>query len=591
MRGKRLTGNEARAVRGSWRRPACALAAPIMLVLVAAFGARSAVAHAGTRAVRGGARAGAARDIERLPRVVRPRVPVQATLGPILSNLRVGNGTGRFAGDTKLLTTISPNGDGYRDQAIVRFTVDRWARITLYAWSVRIGLQRIVGERVATCNAGPCEVVWSPPSSIEPASYILRIRATGASGHTSVYGWNEPYFTGYPRGPVVHVQGIDANTGHQEYRPGQIASIQIRTDAKALSMDILHVGPETSPGILQYDADHLYGVPVIATRQYDWTANRTREHTIYFRVGAWQTGIYAVRLTSPDGRYGFAPFVVLPAGPDGNRIAVIVPTNTWQAYNFRDTSGDGWPDTWYANPGQHTVGLTRPYLFHGVPANYHDYEAAFIRWIYRHGYHPDFLSDYALGELADPARLAARYRALVFFGHEEYVTSHVFDLIQAYRDDGGNLAFLSADNLYREVDRTGSTLRLIGLYRDFGHPEAAIAGVQYIGCCNGVFRPYTVTDRAAAPWLFTGTGLVDGSRFGHGGIEADQRSPASPRGTARLAWIPDLIGPGMSAEMTRYTTAQGARVFAAGTLNFAGTVANPIADQLMLHTWEWLRHG
>ncbi len=503
------------------------------------------VAHAAASAVRHGAGASGRGDVESLPRVVRPRTPVDAIQGPVLSDLRVGNGTGRFAGDSRLLTTISPNGDGYRDHAVVRFTVDRWARVTLSAYSVRIGLQKLVGERITTCNAGPCEVIWSPPSSIEPASYVLRIRATGASGRSSVYGWNEPYFTGYPRGPVVHVQGIDANTNAQEYRPGVIAGVQIRTDARALSMDILHVGPETTPSIYGYDADHFYGVPVIATRQYDWTGHRSAEHTIYFRVGAtWQTGIYAVRLESPDGRYGFAPFVVLPRGPDGNRIAVIVPTNTWQAYNFRDTSGDGWPDTWYANPYQHTVGLVRPFLFHGVPENYHDYEAAFVRWIYRHGYHPDFLSDYALSERSNAAKLAARYRALVFFGHEEYVTSHVFDLIAAYRNDGGNLAFLSADNLYREVDRTGSTLHLIGLFRDFGHPEAAIIGVQYDGCCNGVFRPYTVTDRAAALWLFPGTGLGDGSQFGNGGIEADQRAPSSPTDTARIAVDPRPDRPG-----------------------------------------------
>jgi hypothetical protein len=39
-----------------------------------------------------------------------------------------------------------------------------------------------------------------------------------------------------------------------------------------------------------------------------------------------------------------------------------------------------------------------------------------------------------------------------------------------------------------------------------------------------------------------------------------------------LARIPDLFGPGRSAEMTYYETPAGARVFSAGVLNFGGTV-------------------
>jgi hypothetical protein len=74
---------------------------------------------------------------------------------------------------------------------------------------------------------------------------------------------------------------------------------------------------------------------------------------------------------------------------------------------------------------------------------------------------------------------------------------------------------------------------------------------------------------AAAPWAFEGTGLVDGDVFGRYGIEIDARTSASPNGLQVLARIPDLLGPGRSAEMTYYETAAGAKVFAAGALNFA----------------------
>ena len=48
-----------------------------------------------------------------------------------LHDLRVTNGSQRFAGDNRLLTTVSPNGDGFRDRAIVRFRLDRAATVRL----------------------------------------------------------------------------------------------------------------------------------------------------------------------------------------------------------------------------------------------------------------------------------------------------------------------------------------------------------------------------------------------------------------------------------------------------------------------------
>ena len=50
---------------------------------------------------------------------------------------------------------------------------------------------------------------------------------------------------------------------------------------------------------------------------------------------------------------------------------------------------------------------------------------------------------------------------------------------------------------------------------------------------------------------------ANGSTFGRYGIEIDAAGPASPPGTIVLARIPDLLGPGKSAEMTYYETPAG----------------------------------
>jgi len=48
-----------------------------------------------------------------------------------------------------------------------------------------------------------------------------------------------------------------------------------------------------------------------------------------------------------------------------------------------------------------------------------------------------------------------------------------------------------------------------------------------------------------------------------------------------LATIPDIFGPGRSAEMTYYETKRGAKVFDAGTINFGRAAASrPLLDNL-----------
>ena len=61
-------------------------------------------------------------------------------------------------------------------------------------------------------------------------------------------------------------------------------------------------------------------------------------NTVRLRLGNWSSGLYFARLTAPDGRaVAFAPFVVRPAVPGTSRIAVVLPTYSWQAYNFYDS--------------------------------------------------------------------------------------------------------------------------------------------------------------------------------------------------------------------------------------------------------------
>ena len=55
-----------------------------------------------------------------------------------------------------------------------------------------------------------------------------------------------------------------------------------------------------------------------------------------------------------------------------------------------------------------------------------------------------------------------------------------------------------------------------------------------------------------------------------------------------LARIPGLLGPTRSAEMTYYETTTGAKVFAAGALDFAASLGRPDVAQLMENVWARL---
>jgi hypothetical protein len=55
-----------------------------------------------------------------------------------------------------------------------------------------------------------------------------------------------------------------------------------------------------------------------------------------------------------------------------------------------------------------------------------------------------------------------------------------------------------------------------------------------------------------------------------------------------LAEIPNLYGPGFTAQMTYYETPAGAKVFAAGAFTLAGSVRDPAVERLMENLWAHL---
>lgn len=378
---------------------------------------------------------------------------------------------------------------------------------------------------------------------------------------------------------------ITATFRQRSYEPGQPAALLVNAKARRITVQLFRSGPELGR---TRRSNVLRGIAVTEPRAVSWNGTQ-RARTIYLRPGQWPSGFYFAKVTGANGRIAYAPFVLRPNVPGRDaRVAAVLPTNTWQAYNLRDVSGDGIGDSWYADPSVRSILLTRPYLNRGVPPFLRRYDLGFIRWVARTGKAVDFFADDDLARFHSGRGLASRYDLIIFPGHEEYVTTHAYDVIRGYRNAGGNLAFLSANNFFYRVDRNGARLSRVAPWRRLGRPEAALVGIQYIGWYELRFANafYVVRGASRAPWFFDQTSLQNGSRFGLYGIEIDARTSSSPRGTTLLANIPNIFGRGKTAEMTYYETAQGAKVFAAGSLNFGGSAASsPLVRRLLENLW------
>ena len=130
----------------------------------------------------------------------------------------------------------------------------------------------------------------------------------------------------------------------RSYAPGDLAMLHFLRGAPAQArLTVLRVGSKR--GRRSSQTEMAGAVVRIKGARVVTTAN-----VASLQIGAWPSGLSAARVTASGGRRGFAPFVVTAGRKPRSRVVVVLPTNTWQAYNFRDADKNGVGDTWYADP-------------------------------------------------------------------------------------------------------------------------------------------------------------------------------------------------------------------------------------------------
>jgi len=251
---------------------------------------------------------------------------------------------------------------------------------------------------------------------------------------------------------------IEAAFPKESYAPEALARLVIWSRGSRVSLQLFRAGTETENVRAR---DVMLGTAVTPARRIGAVAPG---RVTPIRIGDWPSGLYFAQLRGAGGKIGYAPFVLRPRRLGTAQVAVVFSTMTWQAYNFHDDDRNGTLDTWYAG-GPHAR-LGRPYENRGVIPHYKHYEQPFVRWLIASGRAVDYLSDADLDAASTTgAGLSAAYRLIVFPGHHEYVTRHEFDVVTAYRNRGGNLMFLSANNFFWHTVKRGNVMTRLHRWR------------------------------------------------------------------------------------------------------------------------------
>jgi hypothetical protein len=316
----------------------------------------------------------------------------------------------------------------------------------------------------------------------------------------------------------------------------------------------------------------------------------TKDFTVS-TLATWPSGVYAAQLRSPYSNEQDVMFVVRPAAPQ-QRIAVVIPTNTYNAYN---TWGGHDQYTVGQDTTQRVVTLNRPSTTAQTvttgflnKALYSD--LLLLQWMTANNIPFDCYTDGDVDLTGATWMVPATYKAVVLCSHAEYWTQTARNNIANFLQGGGRVVYTGGNGIYERV--TYSTDRSAVVYRtptgdralfdDFSEPTDQILGVDYNPFTYMDFAPYKVVNNHA---FLAGTGLVVGSTFGAvaynvaaSGWEVDA-SPGGIAGQVIIAQGQNTLG---GADMSYLPKPNGGWVFAASSINFNSALPYDTAVQKIL---------
>lgn len=317
---------------------------------------------------------------------------------------------------------------------------------------------------------------------------------------------------------------------------------------------------------------------------------------------SWPPGTYLLKLIGSANQQQYIPLTVRD---DSSTAAYVIQDSvtTWQAYNLWGGYSLYFGKTGKGQDFAHrsrVVSFDRPYYYGDGSGEFLNNELGIISLAESLGLDVTYWTDVDLHE--HPERLL-HHRALFSLGHDEYWSSAMRNGAEAARDHGVNLAFMGANAVYRHIRFEPSALGLDRHEIDYKtaaedplnhidpaevtsqwreppmpRPESQLIGNLYE--CNPVKADLVVTDPEA--WVYQGTGLTKDEHL-HDvvGQEYDRYTPGKgvPDNVAVFAHSPVRCrGLSSHSDMTYYSAASGAGVFATGTNWWIGKLGGPCPE-------------
>lgn len=383
---------------------------------------------------------------------------------------------------------------------------------------------------------------------------------------------------------------------------GETVSLHISTEAPSYRVEAFRMGYYGGVGArLVWVSDEVPGSvqPFARTDAATFMREAPWEPSTALTVGDdWTPGIYMLKLVSSDGGASFVPLTIRD---DSSRSAYLVQSSvtTWQAYN-----------TWgganlYIGPDHReetrsrVVSFDRPYDGTGS-GEYFGREDLLVNQIESMGLDVSYTTDI---DTHDHPELLLNHKVFISGAHDEYWSKEMRDGVEAARDAGVNLIFMGANAAFRRIRLEPSLLgpyrhevnyrdasedplaevdpeRVTTSWRDQPNPRPESSMIGNFYECNPVDADMVIGD--ASSWVFDGTGLENGDKVPHlVGNEYDRVTPEqpTPQNIQVLAHSPVVCrGVRSFSDVTYYSAASGAGVFATGTFQIETHMGPPCPD-------------
>ena len=384
-------------------------------------------------------------------------------------------------------------------------------------------------------------------------------------------------------------------------------------DGAALKVSNLsHVAPVTQPTCLSDTSTGLYDCG-------NWSVSAT-----WNVPSTAVSGVYIAKLTKTDGSGG-ASHITFIVRNDTSSADIVYQTSdeTWQAYNRyggADFYTGSTVDMWDSKSRARKISYNRPFATRGDSSG-RDFlfsnEYPTIRYLEQNGYDVTYIAGVDTDRYG--ATLLKNHKVFLSVGHDEYWSQAQRNNVQAARDAGVNLMFLSGNEMYwhtrfeASIDGSNTAYRTLVCYKTTWDnantdptgentstwrdprfasttapnvPENNLTGTMYMS--NTSDFPVTVTQAEGKTRLWRNTGLsgMSGSSTALAphtvGYESDEDidNGFRPAGlvdltsttgqvTQELQDFGNVVVPGTHHNSaTLYRAASGALVFSAGTIQW-----------------------